>query len=134
MTGDPLERDRRVFHRAGKWSDLIETGGEGHEPKPRDPPIGRLETDDATETGWLADRSSGIGSEADGGQTRGDCCGGSTAAAPGNSIGMPWVSDWFDGGVLVRRAHGELVRIGFPEKHRTLLAKAPDDRGVVRGP
>src|SRR5687767_7742267 len=101
MSGDRLERDCRIFHRARKWSDLIETGGEGHQPEPRDPPIGRLQADDATESGWLTDRSSGVGTKADRGETGGNRRRGPTAASARNPLDIPWVADWFEGGVLV---------------------------------
>ena len=132
MSGDRLQRDRGIFDRPRKRADLIQTRGEGHEPKARDAPVGRLQADDAAESGWLADRSSGIGTEADRGETGGNRRGGPAAAPSGNAIGLPRIAHRFEGGVFVRRAHRELVRVGLPEKHRALLAKAPHDGGVVR--
>src|SRR5215207_9929796 len=102
MTGNCLQRDCRIFHCACKWADLIETRGEGHESEARDTPIRWLQADDATKSGWLADRSPGIGTEAHCGEPGGNRRGGPAAAPPGDPLGIPRIPDGLEGGILVR--------------------------------
>src|SRR5687768_14156521 len=97
MSGDGLQRDRRILHRARKWSDLIETGGEGHQAKPRDPPVCRLQTDNATESGWLANRTAGIGTKADRSQIGRNRRRRPATAPSRNPFRMPRVADWLKG-------------------------------------
>ena len=61
----------RVFDGEGEGADLVERGGEGHEPVAAHATPGGLEADDAAERRGLADRAAGVGAEGDGHHPRG---------------------------------------------------------------
>ncbi len=131
--GDHLQRQRRVRHRRGKWSNLIERRREGEQAIARNPAVGRLEPDDAAESGRLSNRTAGVGAERERYHPRRDGCGRSAARAAGRAIERPRVLRRTECRILSRRSHRELVAVGLADNHRAGRHEALDGcRGVRR--
>ena len=93
-----------------------------------------LRPDDPAERCRLADRAAGVGAERPRRQAAGD--GGRRAArgATRHPVAVPGVANRPVAGVLVRRAHRELVHVGLAEQAGAGFAEAPHRGGRVRRP
>ncbi len=122
------EQQGRVGHVTGERPALVERRGEGDHPRAGDRSVGGLEPDDAAERRRLADRAAGVGAD----RTRSQASrhgGGRSAGGPArDAIEVPGVADVAVGGVLVRRAHRELVHVGLAEDPGAAVEQ-PLDRG-----
>ena len=127
------EQQRGVGDVAGERAGLVERRGEGDHPVAADRAVGRLEADDPAQRGGLADRAAGVGARAPTARgrrrPRRRC---RRDEPPGHARAVPRVEHRAEGGVLVRRAHRELVLVGLAEQRRARLGEARDDRRRVR--
>ncbi len=90
--------------------------------------------DDPAEGRRLADRAAGIGPDRARREAPGDGRGAAAGGAARHASGVPRVEDRAVAGVLVRRAHRELVHVRLAEHPRAGLAKLADGRRRVRRP
>ena len=111
--------------------DVIERTGEGHQPVARNPSIGRRHADHAAERGRLPNRSAGVGSERHHRRSLRHRRRRTAARSAGHAIERHRIAHRSERGVFVRRAHGELVAIGFAENDGAGLFQAHNGGGVV---
>ena len=126
VPGHRAQQDRRVAHRPGHRSGMVERGGVGDDPPARAAAVGRLQPDDAAES-----------SPAGGSSRRYRCRSRRARRAPrppppsrptsrrgpaaGCPVPPPRVLDRAVIARRARRAHRELVEIGLAEHHRAGL-------------
>ena len=131
VPADDVHQNRRVFRGFGHRADLVERRGERYQSEPRHPAISRFKSGDPAERRRLADGAAGIASQ----------CGHAfigrhrrarpAAGAAGHAVQIPRVVGDVKIRVLVGRAHGELVHVGFTDQHRPGVFQSLDDRRVV---
>ena len=131
MPGDDFHEQSDVFNRVSQRADLVETAGEGHQPKAAHSAVGRLQPGDAAESGRAADGPARIGADGKRGHARGDAGGRATAGAAGNSREVPRIVRGVEGRVLVRAAHGELVHVRLADEHGVGRLQTGDHGGIV---
>ena len=122
---------RRIAHGARHRPHLVERRGVGDDAVAADAAVGRLDADDAAVRGRLADRAAGIGAERAETLARGDRGGRAARRAARHALAVPGIARAAVGGVLVRRAHGELVAVELADAHRAGVEQAARDGGVV---
>ena len=97
---------------------LVERRGEGDHPVAGDRAVGGLQADDPAQRGRLADRAAGVGADRPRRDAGRHGRGAAAARAARHALAVPGVLDRAEAGVLVRRAHRELVLVGLAEHRR----------------
>ena len=126
------QQQRRVGHVARERARLVQRRGEGDHPVARDRPVRRLEPDDPAQRGGLADRAAGVGADRPRREPRRDGGGAAARRAARDARAVPRVEHRAVAGVLVGRAHRELVLVGLAEQRRAGVAQPRDGRRRVR--
>ena len=89
VSGEDLQQHRGSSNIASERSDLVERTGVGHQPITADPSVGRFQADHSAERGWLADRSTGVAADSQGGETGRDGCRRTSAGTSGDTVELP---------------------------------------------
>ena len=113
------QHQRGVGHVAGQRPALVERRGEGDHPVAADRAVGGLQADDPAQRGGLADRAAGVGADrprARGRRPRRRRC--RRSSRPARAPRSHGFCTGPEAGVLVRRAHRELVLVGLAEHRR----------------
>ena len=127
------EQQRRVGDRARQRAALVQRRRERDHPVARDRAVRRLQPDDAAQRGGLADRAAGVGADRPRRESRRDRRRGAAARAARHALAVPRVAHDAVAGVLVRRAHRELVHVGLADHRRAGRGQAAHrGRGVER--
>ena len=127
-----LQQDGRVLHRLGERADVVERRGEGDQAVARDAAVGRHQPDHAAERCRLANRAAGIGAQRRHSHSRRHRRRRTARGSAGNARQIARIVHRAVAGVLVRRAHGELVAVGLAEHDRAGGFQARH-RGAVVG-
>ena len=130
------QQDGAIAHRARERPGLVERGGVGDDAPARAASIGRLDADDAGEGCGLADRAAGIGAGRAGAQAGRDGRGRAAGRAARHQLRVrspapPRRGDRAETGVLVGRAHGELVIVELAQHHGAVAPEVGADGGFV---
>ena len=125
------QQQRGVRHVAREGPALVERRRERDHPVARHAAVGRLQPDQSAERRGLADRAAGVGADRPRHQAGGDGRGAAARRPAGHALGVPRVADRAVAGVLVRRAHRELVHVGLAEHRRAGVLELLDRRGGV---
>ena len=130
--GDGVEQQGGVAGVAGERPDLVQAGGEGHDPEPADAAVCGLHADDAAQRGGLADAAAGVRADAQRRMKRGDDGGGTAGAAAGDARQIPGVGRRTVGRMLGRGAHRELVHVRLAQDHGSGGSQPGGDGRVER--
>src|SRR5581483_12294716 len=93
-SGDDVRRERRIIDGATEHADLVERRRERDEAKPADASVRGLHTDDAAERRRLPHRPTGLGSERDRHDARGDSGGGSAGRTARHARTIHRIQRW----------------------------------------
>ena len=126
------QQQRGVGDVARQRAGLVQRRGEGDHPVAADGAVRRLQADDPAQRGGLADRAAGVGAQRPRRRAGRDGGGAAAARAARHARAVPRVEHRPEGGVLVRRAHRELVLVGLAEQRRAGGGEPRDDRRRVR--
>ncbi len=116
MPANYFAQQRHVLHGGPQGSDLVEAAGEGDQPVPADPAVGRLQADHAAEGGRLADRAAGVAAQGEGHHAGGHARRRSATRPPRDPLEVPGVPGRVEGRVLVGAPHGEFVHVRFSDQ------------------
>ncbi len=131
MTRDDLEALRGIGNVVGERTHLVETARKGDQAVAADQPVGRLDPHDPAQRRRLADGTTGVGAEGEGGESCRHRRSTSSTGAARHPRRVMRVARRTEGRVLRRRSHGELVEVGLSDHHRTRTDHALDNRGGV---
>ena len=126
------EQRRGVPHAPRQGADRVQRGCERDQPVPADQAVRRLQADHAAQRRGLTDAPPGIGAECPHGFPGRDRGGAAAAGTAGDTRGVPRVADGTERGVLVGRAHRELVAVRLADEDGTVTGQPGPGRAVVR--
>ena len=131
VAGDDAQQRGGVAHIAGEGAHPIERGSKGDEPIPRNAPVGGQHADHAAETGRLADGAAGIAAQRAYRHVGGNGRSRSAARSARHPFRIHRIAHRAVGGVLVGRAHGELVAVELAQQHRPGGIEPGNHSGVI---
>ena len=134
MAGDDAQQRGGIAHIAGKGADTIQRGSKGDEPIARHAPVGGQHANHAAEAGRLADGAAGIRSQRAYCHVRGDRRSRTAARSARHPFRIHRIAHRAVGGVLVGRAHGELIAVELAQQHRPGCFEPGNRSGVIRRP
>src|SRR5437868_8064103 len=96
-----MQDDGCVLRRFRKRTDVVERRSEGNQSVARDPAIGRHQSNNAAECGWLTNGTTGIGSESGDRGTRSYARRRAATGATRNSAEVSGITDRAPGRILI---------------------------------
>src|SRR5262249_22765742 len=114
----------------GERPDVVERRCKGDQAEAGDASVSGHEADNAAERRRLTDGTASIGAQSGDGGPRSYARGRAPGRAAGNAPRIARIAHRTVGGVLVGRAHGELVAVGLAQYHSAGSFK-PRYRGAI---
>ena len=122
---------REVFGRFRHRPALIQARGKSDHAVARHHAVGGFQAADAGKGGRLANGAAGVSAGCRGRQPRRYCRCRAARTAAGHARDVPRVAHRAEKRGLVRRAHGELVHVGFAQIHRARRVEALNHMRVI---
>src|SRR3990172_2965352 len=133
MARDYFKHDCAIGHVSCNRAPLVKRGRERDHAESGYPSVCRLKPCYPAKGGGLADASSGIGADGCRAKACRDGGGASSAAAPRDPFGIPWVQGGEKRGVFRGRAHRKLIHVEFAEDYGARLFQFSYNGCVVWG-
>ncbi len=121
----------QIGGRARERADVVETGDKLVSAAPRQPPVGRLDAEDAAQRRRHADRAVGIGAQAHRHHARGHRRARTAGGAAGDARQVMRIARCAVVGVFSGEAEGVLVHVERAQQHRAGAAQARYQGSIV---